>query len=126
MEQNLNNKIKKNIVKELNQDLYKHFNMDLYDADHYFGYYNGYIYKLIDRVYNKYGVMGLRAEIKYITQYLSFLFHKLERNSTFPDYILVIFYFRIFYRHYSLRKEKSLNQLSFNFWINFLLWFNYR
>ena len=51
MEHNLNNQIKKNIVTELNQDLYKYFNMDLYDADHYFGYYNGYIYKLIDRVY---------------------------------------------------------------------------
>tara|TARA_Y100000022_G_C13181697_1_gene343717 strand:+ start:302 stop:649 length:348 start_codon:yes stop_codon:yes gene_type:complete len=115
MEQNLNNQIKKNIVKELNQDLYKYFNMDLYDADHYFGYYNGYIYKLIDRVYTKYGSKALRSEIKYITQYLSFLFNKLERNSTFPDYILVVFYFRIFYRHYSYRKRAYENQLSFNF-----------
>ena len=108
-------RIKEKIVNELNEDLYRYLNMDLYDADHYFGYYNGYIYKLIDRVYTKYGSNALRSEIKYITQYLSFLFHKLEGNSTFQDYILVIFYFRIFYRHYSLRKEKSLNQLSFNF-----------
>ena len=115
MEHNLNHKIKKNIVKELNQDLYKHFNIDINDADHYFGYYNGYIYKLIDRVYTKYGSKALRSEIKYITEYLSFLFHKLQGNSAFPDYILVVFYFRIFYRHYSLRKVKSLNQLSFNF-----------
>ena len=49
MEQNLNNQIKKNIVKELNQDLYKYFNMDLYDADHYFGYYNGYI-RLLENI----------------------------------------------------------------------------
>lgn len=115
MEQKLNNKIKKNIVTELNQDLYKYLNIDLYDADHYFGYYNGYIYKLIDRVYNKYGAMGLRSEIIYITQYLSFLFHKLERNSTFPDYILVIFYFQLYYKHYSYRKRSNENQLSFYF-----------
>ena len=36
------------IIKELNQDLYRHLNMDLFDADHFFGYYNGYIYKLIE------------------------------------------------------------------------------
>ena len=110
-----NNTIKEKIINELNEELYRYLNMDLYDADHFFGYYNGYIYKLINRVYKKHGAKGLRSEIKYITQYLSFLFNKLERNSTFPDYILVIFYFRIFYRHYSLRKEKSLNQLNFNF-----------
>ena len=115
MNSDLQKKIKQNIIQELNESLHRNLNMDLYDADHYFGYYNGYIYKLIDKVYKKYGSKALRSEIKYITQYLSFLFHKLERNSTFPDYILVIFYFRIFYRHYSLRKEKSLNQLSFNF-----------
>ena len=115
---NLQNKIKEKIVNELNQDLYRELNLSLYEADHYFGYYNGYIYKLIDRVYKKHGLAGLRSEIKYITQYLFFLFNKLEGNSTFPDYILVVFYFRIYYRHYSLRKEKSLNQLSFNFKIH--------
>ena len=111
----LQNKIKEKIVNELNQDLYRELNLSLYEADHYFGYYNGYIYKLIDRVYKKHGPTGLRSEIKYITQYLSFLFKKLERNSTFPDYILVVFYFRIFYRHYSYRKRAYENQLSFNF-----------
>ena len=115
MEQNLNNQIKKNIVKELNQNLYKYFNMDLYDADHYFGYYNGYIYKLIDRVYNKHGAMGLRTEVKYIVQYLIFLFNKLKNNSKFEDYILVVIYFRLYYKHYSYRKRSSENQLSFYF-----------
>ena len=115
MEQNLNNKIKKNIVRELNQDLYKYFNMDLYDADHYFGYYNGYIYKLIDRVYNKHGAKGLRTEIKYIIQYLIFLFNKLKNNSKFEDYILVVIYFRLYYKHYTYRKKSYENQLSFNF-----------
>ena len=115
MEQNLNNQIKKNIVKELNQDLYKYFNMDLYDADHYFGYYNGYIYKLIDRVYNKHGAKGLRTEVKYIVHYLIFLFNKLKNNSKFEDYILVVIYFRLYYKHYTYRKKSYENQLSFNF-----------
>ena len=115
MEQNLNNQIKKNIVKELNQNLYKYFNMDLYDADHYFGYYNGYIYKLIDRVYNKHGAKGLRTEIKYIVQYFIFLFNKLKNNSKFEDYILVVIYFRLYYKHYSYRKRSYENQLTFYF-----------
>lgn len=108
-------KIKEKIINELNEDLYRELNLSLYDADHYFGYYNGYIYKLIGRVYDKQGPVGLRSEIKYITQYLIFLFNKLERNPMFPDYILVVFYFRTFYRHFSSRKSKSINQLSFNF-----------
>ena len=115
MEQKLNNKIKQSIIKELNQELYKYLNIDLYDADHFFGYYNGYIYKLIDRVYNKYGAKGLRIEIKYIVQYLIFLFNKLKNNSKFEDYILVIIYFRLYYKHYSYRKRSSENQLSFYF-----------
>ena len=118
MQNTLQLNIKKNVINELNQNLYRELNLSLYEANHYFGYHNGYIYKLIDRVYKKYGPSGLRSEIKYITQFLLFLFNKLEGNSTFPDYILVVFYFRIYYRHYSLRKEKSLNQLSFNFKIH--------
>ena len=61
--------------------------MDLNDADHFFGYYNGYIYKLIDRVYNKNDAKGLRLEIKYIIQYLIFLINKLKNNTKFEDYI---------------------------------------
>ena len=122
MEQNLNNKIKKNIVRELNQDLYKYFNMDLYDADHYFGYYNGYIYKLIDRVYNKHGAMGLRTEVKYIVQYLIFLFNKLKNNSKFEEYILVVVYFRLYYKHYYFRKRSFKNQFSFDFYIKWLFY----
>ena len=107
--------LKKKITNELNQDLYRNLNLSFYEADHYFGYYNGYIYKLINRVYDRYGPSGLRSESKYIIQYLKFLFHKLECNSTFPDYILVVYYFRMYYRHFSQRKSQSLIQLNFNF-----------
>lgn len=108
-------RIKEKIVNELNEDLYRYLNMDLYDADHFFGYYNGYIYKLIDRVYNRHGAKGLRIEIKYMIQYLLFLMNKLKNNSKFEDYILVVIYFRLYYRHYSYRKQSFENQLSFNF-----------
>ena len=76
-------KVKESIINELNKDLYRHLNIDLYEADHFFGYYNGYIYKLIDRVYHKYGARGLRLEIKYMIQYLVFLFNKLKNNLIF-------------------------------------------
>ena len=115
MQSTLKIKVKKNIIKELNQDLYRHLSIDLYDADHFFGYYNGYIYKLIDRVYDKYGAKGLRIEIKYIAQYLEFLFYKLKRNSTFENYELVVFYFRMYYKHFPYRKNILSNQLNFNF-----------
>ena len=108
-------RIKEKIINELNEDLYRYLNMDLYDADHFFGYYNGYIYKLIDRVYNRHGAKGLRIEIKYMIQYLLFLMNKLKNNSKFEDYILVVIYFRLYYRHYSYRKQSFENQLSFNF-----------
>ena len=108
-------KIKDKIINELNEYLYRHLNMDLYDADHFFGYYNGYIYKLIDRVYNRYGAKGLRIEIKYMIQYLIFLINKLKNKSKFEDYILVVIYFRLYYKHYSYRKPPFENQLSFNF-----------
>lgn len=115
MTTSLQEQIKNNIIKELNESLYRKLNMDLYDADHYFGYHNGYIYKLINRIYNKYGAFGLRSEIKYIVQYLIFLMNKLKNNSRFEDYILVVTYFRLYYKHYSFRKLGYENQLSFNF-----------
>jgi len=108
-------KIKDIIIQELNQDLYRHLNMDLYDADHFFGYYNGYIYKLIDRIYDKHGALGLRLEIKYIIHYLTFLMNKLKNNSKFEDYILVVVYFRLYYKHFSYRKKTYFNQLLFKF-----------
>ena len=76
MNSSFSNKIKDKIINELNQDLYRSLNLSLYEADHYFGYYNGYIYKLIDRVYDKYGPSGLRSEIKYIIEirWTSFVF----------------------------------------------------
>ena len=115
MNDTFSNKIKDKIINVLNQDLYCSLNLSLYEADHYFGYYNGYIYKLIDRVYKKHGPSGLRKEIKYIVQFLIFLFNKLENNYLFKDYILVTFYFRMHYRHYSQRREASYTQLNFNF-----------
>ena len=115
MENHFQIKIKENIINELNKDLYRHLSIDLYDADHFFGYYNGYLYKLINRVYDKHGAVGLRLEIKYIVEYLVFLFNKLRNNSIFENYILVIFYFRLYYKHYSYREKSYSNQLSFNF-----------
>ena len=115
MQNIFNIKNKQIIINELNQDLYRSLNLSLYETNHYFGYYNGYIYKLIDRVYDKYGPSGLRSEIKYIIEYLKFLFNKLEGNNYFPDYVLVVFYFRKYYRHYSRRKTTLLNQMRFGF-----------
>ena len=115
MELLLKTKVKQKIVNDLNQDLYNQLNLSLYEADHYFGYYNGYIYKLIEKVYEKYGPVGLRSEIQYIVQYLIFLFNKLESNSMLQDSILVILYFKIYYRHFSQRRKINFNQLSFNF-----------
>ena len=115
MNNKLKIKIKDNIIRELNKDLYSYLNMYLYDADHFFGYYNGYIYKLIDKVYEKNGSKGLRTEVNYIIQYFKFLFNKLKNNSYFEDYILVIFYFRLYYKHYQFRKRLDENQLTFNF-----------
>ena len=82
---------------------------------HFFGYYNGYIYKLIDRIYNKHGAKGLRIEIKYIIQYLMFLFNKIKSNYIFEDYVLVVFYFRLYYKHITYRKNTFSNQLNFDF-----------
>jgi hypothetical protein len=76
-------KIKNKIINELNQDLYRSLNLSLYEADHYFGYYNGYIHKLIDRVYKKHGPWGLRKEIKYIIQYLNFYLISLKVTLLF-------------------------------------------
>lgn len=108
-------KVKESIINELNKDLYRHLNIDLCEADHFFGYYNGYIYKLIGRVYHKYGARGLRLEIKYMIQYLIFLFNKLKNNLIFENHILVIFYFRLYYKHHSFRQKYHSNQLNFNF-----------
>ena len=115
MDTKFHKKIKENIIHDLNQDLYKYLNLSLYETNHYFGYYNGYIYNLIDKVYERHGPSGLRSEVKYIVQYLTFLFNKLDSNSIFQDYILVTFYFRMYYRHYSQRKAIQINQLSFSF-----------
>ena len=98
--------------------------MDLYDADHFFGYYNGYIYKLIYRVYNKHGARGLRTEIKYIIQYLIFLLNKLKNNSKFEDYILVEFYFRLL-QTLLIQKAKLWKSIKFLFQYLIIILFNY-
>ena len=111
----IEDKTKDKIINDFNAELYKHFNITVADANYYIGYYNGYIYQLIDRVYKKHGPIGLRSEFRYIIQYLDFLFTKLENNSFFTLYVLISYYFRLYYRHYSQRKVYQVNQLSFVF-----------
>ena len=72
-------KIKDKIINELNEGLYLHLNMDLYDADHFFGYYNGFIYKIIDRV-SKNGFFRLFSRIlAYLCIYLIYFYKKKKR-----------------------------------------------
>ena len=143
MNDSFGNKIKDKIINELNQDLYRNLNLSLYDADHYFGYYNGYIYKLIDRVYKKHGPSGLRKEIKYIVQYLIFLFNKLgfynHRLIEHIGYKVEVFHNKFcniiryggfnlynaecFGDFYSLKKEMSISMqiIEKHGWINDLV-----
>ena len=111
----LSNKIKENIINDFNINLYRNFNLCLADVDNYFGYYNGYLYNLLNKIYNKHNAIGLRKETSYIIQYLKFLFLKLKQNSNFDTFELVSYYFRVYYRHFTIRKTENPNQLFFNF-----------
>ena len=128
----LNEKIKNKILNEFNQDLYRNFDMTLSDANYIFGLYDGHINKVINRVFEKYGPVGLRKEIKYIIHFLEFLYVKLEGLSLLKDeelpypylkgehfqYVQIIFlgkYYKKSYRHYYQRKAVNPNQLSFGF-----------
>ena len=126
----LETKIKNNIINDFNADLYRKLNITISDADDSFYWGAGHIYKVIDRVFSKYGPVGLRKEVKYIIQYLDFLFVKLKTTITpdktgIPyskqndlDFLEVYFtyiYFLKYYRHYNQRKVADPNQLSFGF-----------
>ena len=120
----LETKIKNKIIDEFNADLYRKLNISIADADDSFYWGSGHIYKIIDQVFKKYGPVGLRKEVKYIIQYLDFLFVKLKSTITpektgIPyskqndlDFLEVYFtyiYFLKYYRHYSQRKVPDTN-----------------
>ena len=111
----INEKIKDRILEEFNIDLYKKFCITVSDSNHFFGYYDDYLYELIEHVYTKYGPSALREEMKYIVEYLEFLFMKLENNSLYEAHILIYHYFKKTYKHYTRRSKVSCNQLALNF-----------
>ena len=126
----LETKIKNNIIDDFNADLYRHLNITISEADDSFFFGGGYIYKIINRVFKKYGPVGLREEMKYIIQYLDFLFVKLrgtlssdktgipyskQNDLEFLEVYFTYIYFLKYYRHYGQRKVSDPNQLSFGF-----------
>ena len=111
----INEKIKDKLIEEFNADLYRSFDMTVSDTNHLFGYYDDYLYELIDRVYTKYGPKALREEMKYILDYLDFLFMKLENNSLYDAHVLIYHYFKRTYKHYTQRKFNNSQQLNFKF-----------
>lgn len=127
----LETKIKDKIMNEFNEDLYRKLNMTLSDANELYGWGFGYMYKIMNRVFNNYGPIGLKRETKYIVQYLQFLLNKLKYIYSLnekqlphyrPDhdhefyklYFSLTYYLR-YYRHYGHRKIEHPDQLSFNF-----------
>ena len=130
MSTSLETKIKDKIIGEFNADLYRKLNITISDADDSFYWGGGHIYKIINRVFKKYGPIGLRKEMKYIIQYLDFLFVKLKTTITpnktglpyskqndleFLEMYFTYIYFLKYYRHYGQRKVPDPNQLSFGF-----------
>lgn len=111
----INKKIKEKLKNEFNKNLYKRFNMTISDSNSLFGYYDDYLYELIDRVYIRYGPRALREEMKYILDYLDFLFIKLENNSLYDAHVLIYHYFKRSYKHYSRRLVEYKKQLKFLF-----------
>lgn len=126
----LETKIKNNIINDFNADLYRKLNISISDADNSFYWGCGHMYKIIDKVFKKYGPVGLRAEMKYIIQYLDFLFVKLKSTLTtdktglpyskqndldFFELYFTYIYFLKYYRHYHQRKFSDPNQLNFAF-----------
>ena len=126
----LETKLKNNIIDNFNAYLYRKLNITISDADDAFYWGGGHIYKIIDQVFKKYGPVGLRKEMKYIIQYLDFLFVKLKTTITpdktglpyskhndleFLELYFTYIYFLKYYRHYAQRKVPDPNQLSFSF-----------
>ncbi len=111
----INEKIKEKLLDEFNTNLYRKFNMTVSDSNTMIGYYDDYLYELIDRVYTKYGPRALREEMKYMLGYLDFLFIKLENNSLYDAHILIYHYFKRSYKHYSKRSIEDIRQLKLSF-----------
>ena len=111
----INRKIKNKLIDEFNMDLYRRFNITVSDTNTLIGYYDDYLYELIDRVYIKYGPKGLRDEMRYILDYLDFLFKKLQNNSLYDAHVLIYHYFKRSYKHFSRRSVEDTQQLKFAF-----------
>ena len=111
----INRKIKNKLIDEFNMDLYRRFNITVSDTNTLIGYYDDYLYELIDRVYIKYGPKALRDEMRYILDYLDFLFKKLQNNSLYDAHILIYHYFKRSYKHFSRRSVEDTQQLKFAF-----------
>ena len=111
----INRKIKNKLIDEFNMDLYRRFNITVSDTNTLIGYYDDYLYELIDRVYIKYGPKALRDEMRYILDYLDFLFKKLQNNSLYDAHVLIYHYFKRSYKHFSRRSVEDTQQLKFAF-----------
>jgi hypothetical protein len=126
----LETKIKNNIIDDFSAVLYRKLNITISDADNSFYWGGGHIYKIIDQVFKKYGPVGLSEEMKYIIQYLDFLFVKLratlssdkigipyskQNDLEFLEVYFTYIYFLKYYRHYAQRKIPDPNQSSFGF-----------
>ena len=111
----INEKIKEKLIDEFNTNLYRKFNMTVSDSNTMIGYYDDYLYELIDRVYTNHGPRALREEMKYMLGYLDFLFIKLENNSLYDAHILIYHYFKKSYKHYSKRSIEDIRQLKLSF-----------
>ena len=111
----INRKIKNKLIDEFNMDLYRRFNITVSDTNTLIGFYDDYLYELIDRVYIKYGPKALRDEMRYILDYLDFLFKKLQNNSLYDAHILIYHYFKRSYKHFSRRSVEDTQQLKFAF-----------
>ena len=126
----LETKIKNNIIDDFSAVLYRKLNITISDADNSFYWGGGHIYKIIDQVFKKYGPVGLSEEMKYIIQYLDFLFVKLratlssdkigipyskQNDLEFLEVYFTYIYFLEYYRYYAQRKIPDPNQSSFGF-----------
>ena len=126
----LETKIKNKIIDDFSAVLYRKLNITISDADNSFYWGGGHIYKIIDQVFKKYGPVGLSEEMKYIIQYLDFLFVKLratlssdkigipyskQNDLEFLEVYFTYIYFLEYYRYYAQRKIPDPNQSSFGF-----------
>ena len=70
----------------------------------------------LNNIYSNQSKWSDAKTLEKINENLKNIFLKYNpNNSKFEDYILVVIYFRLYYRHYSFRKQTYENQLSFYF-----------